>query len=56
MPAELLERPIEVEDVSREPVVQRSVANPKAATPQPPKTIWRKIFEGHEEFLGWTPE
>jgi len=21
-----------------------------------PRSIWRKIFEGHEEFLGWTPD
>jgi len=60
MPAELLEKPVEVEKISKDNLnaVRDAVSqsgNPEAAT-QPRKSLLRKIFEGHEEFLGRTPD
>jgi len=61
MPAEILEKPTEVEEVAEQnpeaatfpsPAVL-AVEQPKA---RPVKSLWRRIFEGHEEFLGWTPD
>ena len=64
MPADLLEKAAEVEEPSQEvstarPVDPRSVSEAgkqKVESPRPTKNLARKIFEGHEEFLGWTPE
>ena len=56
MPADLLEPPVEetaVEDLS---AAQTNKEALKKSAPPTPKSIWRDIFEGHDEFLGWTPE
>jgi hypothetical protein len=43
-----------------EPPVEKEtlqVREPKqAASKQPPRSIPAEIFEGHEDFLGWTPD
>jgi hypothetical protein len=64
MPAELLEKEAEVAEVPRN--ISEGVAVPQTvvSTAQETadqrilgkKSIWREIFEGHQEFLGWTPD
>jgi hypothetical protein len=59
MPAQLLEKPIAVEETSREIPKSASLQRPGLAASEgaePNKSLWRKIFEGHEEFLGCTPD
>ena len=62
MPANLLEKPAEIEEMSRKvsksETVQRTVSQSRdeAVQPQPDRSRLRKIFEGHEEFLGYTPD
>jgi len=55
MPAELLEKPVEVEEMPREipKAFATGAVEKEAATG---KSLWRKVFEGHEEFLGCTPD
>jgi len=61
MPTDVLEQPIEVDEAPLEPA--KNADNETAPeskyqkSPGPPrKTIWQEIFEGHEEFLGLTPD
>ena len=59
MPAELLEKPVEVEAASREIPKSASVQRPGLAASEAAesnKSLWRKVFEGREEFLGCTPD
>ena len=63
MPADLLEKPAEVEDACRETSGVKPVTRPISKTGkqgpeirQPIETLGEKIFKGHEEFLGWTPD
>jgi len=67
MPVELLEKEVEVAEVARDiprigAVQQSAVRTPdqqtkdQNATGKKPQSIWHKIFEGHEEMLGWTPD
>ncbi len=65
MPAELLEQEAEVAEVPREiskpGTVQQTAVNtvePQTASQRTAgkKSIWREIFEGHEDLLGWTPD
>lgn len=67
MPTELLQPDLQEKEqhlaedsrvVSETEVAQNLCSRPavqETASSQP-KSIWRKIFEGHEEFLGWTPD
>jgi hypothetical protein len=60
MPAELLERPVEVEEKEK----SQDALKPKAfshsrypeARTEPGQTLLHRIFEGREEFLGCTPD
>jgi hypothetical protein len=61
MPADLLEQQAEVDRAFQE--LDRNAAQenaPKRRDQRSPgttrKTMWRKVFEGHEEFLGLTPD
>jgi hypothetical protein len=61
VPADLLEQQIEADHAFRQlapNAVQENV--PKKtdlkSLSAPEKTMWQKIFEGHEEFLGLTPD
>lgn len=61
MPTELLEQQVEIDQAIREfagNAVQENILERRdqksPATPR--KTIWREIFEGHEGFLGLTPD
>jgi hypothetical protein len=60
MPAELLERPVVVEEVPPEIPKATAIGQPIATLVEkdaaPEKSLWRKIFEGHEKFLGCTPD
>ena len=65
MPAELLEHEAELSKlpgkVSEPAAVRRAAVNSgdQQTTNQgtaDKKSIWREIFEGHEEMLGWTPD
>jgi len=62
MPAELLEKEAEVAEVpgkiSERGAVPQTAASTVEERPDQAakKSIWRTIFEGHEEFLGWTPD
>jgi hypothetical protein len=61
MPTNLLEQQIEVDRASREPARTAAQENVLGRRDQkssrtPRKTIWWRIFEGHEEFLGLTPD
>jgi hypothetical protein len=60
MPAELLERPVVVEEVAAESPKASVIGQPIATVVEkdaaPEKSLWRKIFEGREEFLGCTPD
>lgn len=61
MPADLLQPQTEVDQPSRESAGsadQENIADSRHQKSHgiPRKTIWRKIFEGHEEFLGLTPD
>ena len=62
MPAELLERPAEIEescDLAKiRPAVRQTIlrVEQKPPTRQRAETLWQKIFKGREEYLGWTPE
>lgn len=61
MPAEILEKPADVEELSGQIVKDTTavrVNRPTIEQPpaEPAKSLWRRIFEGHEEFLGWTPD
>lgn len=58
MPAELVER-VEVERASGEIPKSDSVQRPGFAATEatePDKSLLKRIFEGHEEFLGCTPD
>lgn len=55
MPAELLEKPVEVVEKSQEILLAVSQAANQDVAKQP-KSLLHKIFEGHEEFLGCTPD
>ncbi|GEM_PF-5507796 len=58
MPADLMEPPVEeaaIEDLEKS-AAQTNKEAPKKSAPPTPKSVWRDIFEGHDEFLGWTPE
>jgi hypothetical protein len=60
MPTDLLEQ-IEIEQPSRDSARNAAQENgperKNQKTPGTPrKSIWRKIFEGHQEFLGLTPD
>jgi hypothetical protein len=43
-----------------EPPVEKKIVRtyePKPVAPKPPvRNLLSEIFEGHEEFLGWTPD
>ncbi|MFY9979763.1 MAG: hypothetical protein WA252_01065 [Candidatus Sulfotelmatobacter sp.] len=59
MPAELLEKPVEAEETSREIPKATSAQRPGLAAGEAAesnRSLWRKVFEGHEEFLGCTPD
>jgi len=67
MPTELLQPDLQqkeehpVEDsraVDKTGVAQPQCSRPgvQETTNARPNSIWRRIFEGHEEFLGWTPD
>ena len=60
MPTELLEKVAEVEEPVKEVATIQSSAlsasETRAKSAVSRGTIWRKIFEDHEEFLGWTPD
>ena len=62
MPADLLEKPAEIEE-SASKLPRLNLVRPNiwqndqpAPETQPAATWWQKIFKGHEEYLGWTPE
>ncbi len=60
MPTVLIEKPPEVDGSSREvvpaPVVEVLESTQGQAVCQSRKALWRRVFEGHQEFLGWTPD
>jgi len=59
MSTELLEKPIDItqashsKDTGAPTPIGADPLSPKAEQVQP---VWRRIFEGREEFLGWTPD
>ncbi len=59
MPAHTLEKE-EAKELSQEELegVRRTIADASDQKDAKPKrkSLWREIFEGHEEFLGWTPD
>jgi hypothetical protein len=55
MPAELLEEPVEVEEMPRE-IPKAFATDAVEKEPAMAKSLWRKVFESHEEFLGCTPD
>ncbi|MFZ0199523.1 MAG: hypothetical protein WB523_22685 [Candidatus Sulfotelmatobacter sp.] len=54
MPA-ILEVVPQVETESRKKTVTTREPEPVAPTPKP-RTLLQRIFEGHEEYLGYTPD
>lgn len=60
MPAELLDKPVEIEKQSQDTLNRVTNAAPKnrnqGITAHAPKSLLRRIFEGREEFLGYTPD
>lgn len=54
MPA-ILEVVPEVEPASPKETTTIREAKPVAPTPKP-RTLLQRIFEGHEEYLGYTPD
>ncbi len=58
MPTGLIENPLEVEEESREvsKPVAKTEAREEVVAPAPKKSLARRIFEGHEDFLGCTPD
>jgi hypothetical protein len=56
MPAELLEKPVTSPDILKPVANAVPQSRDQGAATQPPKSLLRKIFEGHEEFLGRTPD
>jgi hypothetical protein len=54
MPA-ILEVAPQVESESRKETV--TTREPKPAAPKPqPRTLLQRVFEGHEDYLGYTPD
>jgi hypothetical protein len=59
MSTELLEKPIDItqaghcKDTGAPASIGASHLEPNAKQVQ---SVWRRIFEGREEFLGWTPD
>jgi len=61
MPTDVLEQETEVNLASWKPArnaAQRNISEKKSPKLLyiPRKTIWQEIFEGHQEFLGLTPD
>lgn len=66
MPVAPLEKEVKVAEVpriSKPGAVQQAAigtadqqAADQKAVSNKPQSIWSKIFEGHEEMLGWTPD
>ena len=65
MPTELLEHPSVVDDAAHvAPKAGSATLNPPKdegrceaeRKPKSGKGVLRDIFEGHEEYLGWTPD
>jgi hypothetical protein len=60
MPVEIVEHPLDIERVPQKILLTQPIKNPlvpgcKAGEPKR-KSLLREIFEGHEEFLGRTPD
>jgi len=64
MPAELLEQEAEIVETPEKisgvgavsQVAVKTVGQPTTQKAAGKKTVWREIFEGHEDLLGWTPD
>jgi hypothetical protein len=61
MPVELLQAPVDVEKESQDVIkpvteIASQIRNQVVVKTRPEKSLLHKIFQGHEEFLGRTPD